>query len=101
MGGKATGEIRKKRRALSESMNVLLDLPILNTRDYNKVAKIGINPEEIDNSQLVVLALFNQAKAGDVSAIKEIRHMIGEDNAPNEDTLDKLDEVLSKLGGNI
>ncbi len=100
-GGKASGEVRRKRKALSESMKSLLELPISNVRDYNKVARMGISPEDIDNSQLVILALFNQAKRGDVAAIKELKKMIGEDDSPNTDTLDKLDEVLEKIGGNV
>lgn len=80
-GGKASGESRRKRKALKESMNTLLDLPISNARDYNKVAKTGIDIEDIDNSQLIVLALFNRAKSGDVMAIKELRNLIGEDDS--------------------
>jgi len=83
-GGKASGESRRKRKLLKDSMNVLLNLPVGNTRDYNALVKIGIPIEDIDNSQLVVLALFNQAKKGDIAAIKELRNLIGEDGKENE-----------------
>lgn len=78
-GGKASGEARRKRKSLKDSMNTLLDLPVTNAKDFNKVAKMGIDIEDIDNSQLIVLALFNRAKSGDVMAIKELRNLIGED----------------------
>lgn len=100
-GGIASGESRRKRKTLAESMKDLLDLPISTARDYNAVAKMGIDPENIDNSQLIVIALFNRAKSGDVSAIKELKKMIGEDDTPNNDTIAKLDDVLKKIGGNI
>lgn len=100
-GGIASGEARRKRKTLAESMKDLLELPISNVRDYNKVAKMGIDPKNIDNSQLIVLGLFNQAKLGDVSAIKELKKMIGEEDTPNNDTIAKLDDVLNKIGGNI
>ena len=100
-GGKASGESRRKRKTLAESMKDLLELPINDEREYNQVAKTGIPIEDIDNSQLIVLALFKQAKSGDVSAIKELKKMIGEEDTPNNDTLEKLDEVLEKIGGNI
>lgn len=83
-GGKASGEARRKRKSLKESMNALLELPISSTKLYNKVAKMGIPIEDIDNSQLIVLALFNEAASGDVQAIKELRKLIGEDETEND-----------------
>ena len=94
-GGKASGEARRARKALKESMNALLDLPISNSRDFNKVAKLGIPLEDIDNSQLIVVALFNKAKAGDITAIKELRSLIGEDTSDNG-MLELLIKGLSK-----
>ena len=83
-GGKAGAEAKRRRKTLKESMNALLDLPISNVRDYNKVARMGINIEDIDNSQLVIVALFNRAKSGDVYAIKELREIVGEDTSMGE-----------------
>jgi hypothetical protein len=80
-GGKASGESRRRRKALKDSMNALLDLPISNTKDFNKVAKMGVPVEDIDNSQIIVVALFNRAKSGNVMAIKELRNLIGEDDS--------------------
>ena len=82
-GGIASGESRRRRKLLKDSMNALLELPVSNTREYKALIKMGIDIEEIDNSQLIVLALFNKAKSGDVAAIKELRNLIGEDS--NED----------------
>lgn len=99
MGAKATNEIKRKRKSLRESMNALLSLDIKNTKDWNKVAAMGIDPSEIDNSQLVILALFNRAKTGDVFAIKELRDLIGEEhesNAEHEKEHDNLISVIKK-----
>lgn len=94
-GGKASGESRRKRKSLKDSMNALLELPIATTRDYNKVAKMGIPVEDIDNSQLIVLALFNRAKDGDVGAWKELRDLIGEaGEQTDENALAKAREIL-------
>lgn len=83
-GGKASGVSRRKRKLLKDSMNALLDLPVSSTRDRNALVKMGIEIDDMDNSQLIVLALFNQAKKGDVAAIKELRNLIGEDGKENE-----------------
>ena len=57
---------------------------------------MGIDIEDIDNSQLIVLALFNRAKSGDVAAIKELRNLIGEDSAEDKSAgqLERLIEGL-------
>lgn len=79
-GQAAQTEARRQRKALKDSMNALLELVPSDTRDYNKLVRAGIPVDDIDNSQLIVLALFNRAKAGDVAAIKELRDLIGEDS---------------------
>lgn len=95
-GGIASGESRRRRKLLKESMNALLELPVSNTREYKALIKMGIDIEEIDNSQLIVLALFNKAKSGDVAAIKELRNLIGEDS--NEDkSAGQLERLIEGL----
>lgn len=47
---------------------------------------------EIDNATLLVVCLFKRACLGDVSAIKEVRNLIGEDTSA--DVMHKLDEIL-------
>ena len=97
MGAKATNEIKRKRKSLRESMNALLSLDIKNTKDWNKVAAMGIDPSEIDNSQLVILALFNRAKTGDVFAIKELRDLIGEEHESNAEQEKEHDNLISVI----
>ena len=95
-GGIASGESRRRRKLLKDSMNALLELPVSSTKEYNALIKIGIDIEDIDNSQLIVLALFNRAKSGDVAAIKELRNLIGEDSAEDKSAgqLERLIEGL-------
>lgn len=62
-------------------MNYLLSLPIKDQKEVKRLEALGIPEEEIDNSQLIVLALFLRAKTGDVAAIKELRNLIGEDES--------------------
>ena len=96
-GGKASAEAKRKRKSLKESMNTLLSLDIKNTKDWNKVAAMGIDPGEIDNSQLVILALFNRAKTGDVFAIKELRDLIGEEHESNAEQEQEHDNLISAI----
>lgn len=63
-------------------MNALLEMKPT-AKEIKELEKAGFSPDEIDNSLLVVLGLFNQAKKGNVKAIKELRNLIGEDGGDN------------------
>lgn len=81
-GGKKSGESRRKKKLLKDCMIDLLDLPVSNGKLWNKLSRMGINPEEIDNRSLLTVSLFMKAvESGDVAAFKEIRNLIGEDKA--------------------
>ena len=95
-GGVASGQAKRRRKLLRDSMNALLELPVSSTKEYNALIKIGIDIEDIDNSQLIVLALFNKAKSGDVAAIKELRNLIGEDSA-EEKSAGQLERLIEGL----
>lgn len=82
-GGKASAESRRQRKTLRENMNLLLNLEVTGTKDFNKLSEMGIPLEEIDNAMLLTAALFQRAKTGDVAAYREIRDLIGE-GAPTE-----------------
>ena len=98
-GGKKSGETRRNKKLLKDCMLDLLDLPVANTKQWNKLSRMGIDPNDIDNRSLLTVSLFLKAvQTGDVSAFKEIRNLIDED--ANKD-LEKLDEVLDKIEGNI
>ena len=77
-GGIASGEARRRRKALKETMEALLSLPISDRRRFNNAAKLGFNVEDLDNGTLIVIALWERAISGDVPAIKELRALIDE-----------------------
>ena len=87
---------RSENEARENGRKALLELPVSSTKEYNALIKMGIDIEDIDNSQLIVLALFNRAKSGDVAAIKELRNLIGEDSAEDKSAgqLERLIEGL-------
>lgn len=77
--GKASGEARRAQKTLREYAEFLLSLPVTDGRKFNKLSRMGVPPEGIDNKMLMVAGLLAAACAGDVSAAKEIRSIIGED----------------------
>ena len=95
-GGIKSGESRRKKKLLKDCMIDLLELPVANTKQWNKLSKMGIDPEEIDNRTLLTVSLFMKAvETGDVSAFKEIRNLIGEEK--NVRKPGKLKELLEEF----
>lgn len=79
-------------KALRQLMQDLLAKDVMDTKQLRKVANMGYDEDEIDNATLLVVCLFKRACLGDVSAIKEVRNLIGEDTSA--DVMRKLDEIL-------
>jgi hypothetical protein len=100
-GGKKSAEVRREKKLLKDCMLDLLSLPVADARNYNKLVRLGLNLEDIDNRSLLTVALFKKAvETGDVSAFREIRNLIGEDKTDNEDVMNKLDDVLKMIKEN-
>ena len=109
-GGIKSGEARRRKRDLRAAMKELLSLPVCDTDIWNMIAAMGVDPDKIDNTLALVVALFSKAARGDVAAFREIRNLMGEDNdaerlkLQKKQTLDKnrsddgmLSEVLAAL----
>lgn len=100
-GGKASGVSRKRTKKLKECMEAILSAQVIDEKRKEMLLALGVG-EDATNKTLLVAALFNKAVLlGDVSAFKEIRNLIGEDDRNTEDVLAKLDDVLNEIGGNL
>ena len=80
MGGRASVAARREKKLMREYAELLLSLPVKDKRRKSQLEALGVNSEDADNKMLVMAALMKKAHNGDVSAIKEIRSVIGEDN---------------------
>lgn len=96
-GGKASGQARRAKKTMREYAELLLSLPVSNAKTKNKLSKLGIPAEDMDNKLAVVAALMLEAQTGYVPAVKELRSIIGEDSQQNTDAIERLDEVLKEL----
>lgn len=101
-GGKKSGESRRRKRDMRKKMQMILSLVPQNCDDYNLVSEMGVDISEIDNETVMLAGLFNQAKSGNVQAVKEIRNIIGDDIPSaelelKEQTLKKADNSNGQL----
>lgn len=78
-GGKASGAARRRKRRLKEAADLYLALPVADRRSWNKIARNGVDPEDIDNQMAIIAGLTAAAVKGDARAAKVIVDLLGED----------------------
>ena len=83
-GGKASGVSRRRKRSLKEAADLYLSLPVADRRTWNKIARRGVDPEDIDNQMAMIIGLTIAATAGDAKAAKVIVDLLGEDSHSEE-----------------
>lgn len=98
-GGIASGVARRRKRALKEAADLYLSLPVSDKRTWNRLARRGIDPEDIDNQMLVIAGLTDAAACGDAKAAAVLFKALGEDVPPGEANEDQLREAKKLLGG--
>lgn len=84
-GGIASGAARRRKRALKDAADLFLSLPVTDNRVYNKLARKGVNPADIDNQMAMICGLHAQASLGDARAAKVLIEMLGEKAEHTED----------------
>ena len=102
IGGKASGESRRRKRSLKEAADLFLSLPVTDAKTFNAMAKAGVNPEDTDYQMAVIVGLTMKAIKGDAKAAKTVIDLLGEsatDNQPQQEIKDHsaLIEAIKNL----
>lgn len=97
-GGIASGASRRRKRALKEAADYYLSLPVTDRRRWNKLARRGIDPEDIDNQMAMVVGLTEAATLGDARAGRLIVDILGEDTREDQ-AAQQLAGAAELLGG--
>ena len=77
-GGRASGEARRRKKSLREAAELYLSLPVSDKRAWNKLAKDGVAPEDVDNQMAIIAGLSIKAAKGDAKAAKLLFDLLGE-----------------------
>lgn len=83
-GGIASGVSRRRKRSLKEAADLYLSLPVSDRRSWNRIARDGVDPEDIDNQMAMIIGLTQAAVRGDAKAAKVIVDLLGEDGNREE-----------------
>lgn len=87
-GGKKSGEAKRKKKEMRETLRELLDM---GANAANKEALSVRGEEQITNRMLLCISMMDKALNGDVRAAEFIRNTAG------EEPISKLDEEKLKL----
>lgn len=76
-GGRASGVSRRRKKSLREAAELYLSLPVSDKRAWNRLARDGVEPEDVDNQMAIIAGLAMKAMKGDSKAAKVLFDLIG------------------------
>lgn len=93
-GGRKSGEVRRKRKAMKEQMEMLLSLPFKSTKQLNFMKDLGIEEDNIDNQMALIVAIYGKALKGDVQAFNTIREVVQDEKTiKDEDRVQIINDL--------
>ena len=102
-GGIASGKARREKKTIQKILADLLDSEIKDSPQFAKLAsKMGVESDKSVKDIFTMVCLLNSVKSGNLGDLERLSKLLGEDKQnENADVMAKLDDVLSKIGGNI
>ena len=101
IGGIASGAARRRKRSLKEAADLYLSLPVTDRRVLNKIARDGVESEDIDNQMAIVAGLAKVAATGDSKAAKVLFDILGDadsvENAEDDGFVAALREEAAEV----
>lgn len=98
-GGKASGVARRQRKAIKETVEMILGLPVMDRKEWNALAKMGLDPEEITQQAALAMAIIQNAKKrGSPGDLETLAKLLGEGvgKAQQETTDDPITIALKE-----
>lgn len=78
-GGKKTAENNRKRKAMKEQLEIMMQMPVVNKKGLNALIKTGIvDPEFADNQAAILAVAIQKAMNGRLEYIEFLRDTIGD-----------------------
>lgn len=93
IGGIESGKSRRRKRSLKDAADLFLSMPVSDRRRWNKLARAGLDPDEIDNQMAIIVGLSLNAANGDAKAAKLLFDLLGEDAKNSGDGTNLLEAI--------
>lgn len=98
-GGRASGVSRRRKKSLREAAELYLSLPVSDKRAWNRLARDGVEPEDVDNQMAIIAGLTMKAIKGDAKAAKVIFDLIGTQEENKTTSVEEFLREQDKNGG--
>lgn len=82
-GGKASAKSKAELNTIKKQLKFLLDLPVSDKKDFEKLKASGFEESEINNKLLMTYSLFEKAISGDIKAFNTIKEILGKSDGEN------------------
>ena len=92
-GGIASGAARRRKKSLREAADLYLSLPVSDRRRWNKIARKGVDPEDVDNQMALIIGLTEAATEGDAKAAKIIVDLLGDVAGEESEGVQIIDDL--------
>ena len=92
-GGIASGAARRRKKSLREAADLYLSLPVSDRRRWNKIARKGVDPEDVDNQMAMIIGLTEAATEGDAKAAKIIVDLLGDVAGEESEGVQNIDDL--------
>ena len=77
-GGIASGVARRRKKSIKEAADYYLSLPVADNELKERITKLGVDADDVDNQMAVIVGLTMKAINGDSKAAKVLAEFIGE-----------------------
>lgn len=84
-GGIASGKARRKRKAMKETLDLLLRTEVNDEQIKDTLSNMGIPKEEQDYQMVLMMSIFKRAMKGDKEDLKFITDMMSETPLSNDE----------------
>ena len=84
-GGRASGVSRRRKKSLREAADLYLSLPVADKRAWNKLARDGVDPEDVDYQMAIFAGLTIKAVKGDAKAAKLLFELVGDQSGEDNE----------------
>lgn len=89
--------MKKNKKKLSDCLGEILNLKA-SGEDKQFLDELGIKASRCDNKMLIMARLFTKASSGDISAIKEVRSIMSDNENVDLGKLSEIIEAVRNVG---
>lgn len=92
-GGKKSGEVRRQKKKMKETINILLSLNLPDSEGKEQLKQMGIDEEDLNVQTVILMQQVKKAMAGNLESAKFVRDVSDEIGAIKDDT-DQSDRII-------